>query len=69
MDIGELWLRQNDPLYDKTEKRARLPYPYLTARQDKVRNGSEIPISNLWACRAKLGLTDEEARNIIEQFK
>lgn len=69
MDIGELWLRENDPLYDKTEQRARLPHPYLTARQEKVRARLEIPVSSLWYCREKLNLSDNDARQIIEQLK
>ena len=69
MDIGELWLRENDPLYNKTEQRSRLPHPYLTARQEKVRARLEIPASSLWHYREKLGLSDDNARQVIEQLK
>lgn len=69
MDIAEIWLKENDPLYNKPEQRARLPYPYLTAYQERWRERKEIPISNLWACREKLKLSDEEAQNIIEHLK
>jgi len=69
MDDAEKWLMKNDPLYYKPEQRARLPHPYLTAYQLRWRASKEIPVSNLWACRGKLGLNDDDAQEIIEQLK
>ena len=69
MDMGERWLKQNDPLYYKAGSRKRLQCPYLTEWQMEKRESREIPASCAWVMKEELGLTDEEAKYIIEQFK
>ncbi len=69
MDIGEQWLKENDHLYDQPGARSRLAHPYLTARQERIRAKHEIPASNIWQCRSKLNLSDDDARELINYFK
>ncbi len=69
MDIGEQWLKENDPLYIHSEKRSRLSHPYLTDYQVRWRAKHEIPASNIWQCRSKLNLSDDDARELINYFK
>ena len=69
MDEAERWLAKNDPDFSDYRRRRNSEYPYHTARQEFLRKQQEIPISNLWDIRAKLNLTDEQAREIIESMK
>ena len=69
MDEAERWLAKNDPEFHDYKKRRKSEYPYHTAWQSFSRQQQEIPISNLWDIRAKLNLTDEQAREIIESMK
>jgi len=61
MDEAERWLSQNDPEYLKYSKRRKSEYPYLTARQEFLRNQREIPASNLTIVHHRLGLNKDDA--------
>ena len=41
------FLRENDPLFLCKKKNKKMEYPYLTKRQQNLRNKKEVPLSNL----------------------
>ena len=63
MDKAELWLKNNDPCYEFTERK-KLQHPYLTNSQMRHRIGAsnclgkEIPLTNILPLKGKLGIKD-----------
>lgn len=45
--LTEDFLREHDPEYTRKRKSVNVTYPYLSARQLEIRQGKEIPLSNL----------------------